>query len=155
MCMIAPLNPHTDIGVAEGTGTKTYCTDTARYDPANQGRLPTNFFTDAKYAQWGTPGVNEVRQITGCINPSSLSRLNPSDQGGQFDSSGQGNDGVPSQSFCILPGNNVRGFYVQLVEPAENRFCIRCCTKNADCDHTHDTAGCEVAVPGYYGPSCS
>lgn len=154
MCLIAPLNPHTDIGVAEGSGTKTYCTAKARYDDPNQGQLPADFFSDARYVEYGTVNYNQVRQITGCINTSHLSRLNPSDEGGQFDSSGQGNDGVPSQSFCILPGNNKRGFYVQLIEPAENRFCIRCCENNADCVHTEDTDGCEVAIPGYYGPSC-
>jgi hypothetical protein len=155
LCVIAPKNPHTDIGVAEGSGTKTYCSDKARYDPANQGRLPTNFFQpgQAAFTVSGSQG-RQIRQITGCINTSQLSRLNPSDQGGQFDSSGQGNDGVPSQSFCILPGKNQRGFYVQQFEPAENRFCIRCCENNADCDHTHDTAGCEVAIPGWYGPNC-
>jgi hypothetical protein len=154
MCLIAPLNPHTDIGVAEGSGTKTYCTAKARYDDPNQGQLPSDWFTDAKYVEYNGPSGGMIRQITGCINASHLSRLNPSDEGGQFDSSGQGNDGVPSQSFCILPGNNVRGFYVQQIEPANNRMCIRCCVNNSDCPHTNDTKGCEVAIPGYYGPSC-
>lgn len=53
-------------------------------------------------------------------------------------------------AFCILPGNNQRGFYVQLIEPAQNRFCIRCCVNNSDCPHTNDTKGCEVAIPGTY-----
>ena len=56
-------------------------------------------------------------------------------------------------AFCILPGNNRRGFYVQLIEPAQNRFCIRCCVNNSDCPHTNDTKGCEVAIPGTR-PAC-
>ena len=129
MCLIAPRNPHTDIGVAEGSGTKTYCashlsiftltvanfppprlisffvqsiptlhiknkktkgTAQARYDKANQGQLPADFFSDAKYVSYKGPSGGEIRQITGCIRASHLSRLNPSDGGGQFDSSGQG-----------------------------------------------------------------
>ncbi|KAF8329776.1 uncharacterized protein EI90DRAFT_2973437, partial [Cantharellus anzutake] len=107
-CAIVPKDPHTDIGVAEGSGTKTYCTDKARYDKVNQGRLPIDFIQpgQAKFAVWGIPGKNQTRQITGCINASHLSRLNPRDQGGQFDK---------------------RGFYVQQIEPANNRFCLRCC----------------------------
>jgi len=155
MCLIAPLNPHTDIGVAEGTGTKTYCTAKARWDKPNQGQLPADFFSDARYVTYNSTTTGKpIRQITGCINASHLSRLNPKDEGGQFDSSGAGNNGVPRDSFCIFPGKNVRGFYVQQIEPAENRFCLRCCIDNADCIHTLDTKGCEVAIPGYYGPSC-
>ena len=37
-------------------------------------------------------------------------------------SSGQGNNGVRHDSFCIFPGTNKRAFYVQLIEPAENRY---------------------------------
>jgi len=157
MCLIAPKDPHTDIGVAEGSGTKTYCTTKGRFNNADQGRLPDDFFKpgEAFYKVSGTAGKNQIHQITGCINASHLSRLNPSDEGGQFDSSGQGNNGVPHDSFCILPGTNKRGFYVQLIEPAENRFCIRCCESNSDCNHTNDTKGCPVAIPGKYGPSCS
>jgi hypothetical protein len=154
VCILAPRDPHTDIGVAEGSGTRTYCTAKARYDKARQGQLPVDFFSDAKYTSYKGPSGGEIRQITGCIRASKLSRLNPKDQGGQFDSSGQGNDGVPPQSFCILPGKNKRGFYVQLIEPAQNRFCIRCCVNNSDCPHTNDTKGCPVAIPGYYGRSC-
>ncbi|KAF8317402.1 hypothetical protein DL93DRAFT_564083 [Clavulina sp. PMI_390] len=155
MCLIAPLNPDTPIGVAEGSGTKTYCTAAGRWDLAAQGQLPSDFFSDAKYVEYSGANGGLIRQITGCINASHLSRLDPTDEGGQFDSSGQGNNGVPTDSFCILPGNNVRGFYVQQIEPAENRFCLRCCADNDDCPHTNDTKGCEVAIPGYYGPSCS
>lgn len=155
MCLIAPLNAHTDIGVAEGTGTKTYCTAKARWDKTAQGQLPADWFSDAKFVVYNSAKTGkQIRQISGCINASHLSRINPSDEGGQFDSSGAGNNGVPRDSFCIMPGNNVRGFYVQQIEPAQNRMCIRCCIDNSDCDHTKDTQGCEVALPGYYGPSC-
>lgn len=139
MCLIAPRDPHTDIGVAEGSGTRTYCafsffsictsnpprdltdckfsfslpftisfftptdshgrqlsdqknsgTAQARYDKVHQGQLPADFFSDAKYVSYNGPSGGEIRQITGCIRASHLSRLNPKDGGGQFDSSGQG-----------------------------------------------------------------
>ena len=67
--------------------------------------------------------------MTGCIRPSHLTRLNPHDEGGQYDSSGgAGGKGNPQGSQCL-------GYkhYVELVEPAANRACIKCCDDAADC----------------------
>ena len=40
--------------------------------------------------------------------------------------------------------------YVELVEPAGNRACIRCCYDPSDCDVSQDEAGCETVIPGKY-----
>ena len=67
--------------------------------------------------------------MTGCIRPEKLSRLNPNDAGGQYDSSGGvGGKGNPQDSQCL--GYN---HYVELVEPAGPRACIKCCDDPADC----------------------
>ena len=67
--------------------------------------------------------------MTGCIRPEKLSRLNPNDAGGQYDSSGGvGGKGNPQGSQCL--GYN---HYVELVEPAGPRACIKCCDDPRDC----------------------
>ncbi|KDN34442.1 hypothetical protein RSAG8_12474, partial [Rhizoctonia solani AG-8 WAC10335] len=74
------------------------------------------------------------------------SQLNPGDGGGQYDSSGgEGGSGNPQGSVCL--GYN---HYVELVEPAGRRACIRCCDDPSDCPLTMDTLGCQTVIPGNY-----
>ncbi|KAG9049455.1 hypothetical protein FS837_010259 [Tulasnella sp. UAMH 9824] len=142
-CLVMPKSPGTDIGASEFPGgTQTFCTNPT--DPS-QGTIPPGFF-NAVYAE-GT-GVNGGRyvQLTGSINPGLIDRLNPADAGGQYDSDGgDGGNGNPIGSEC-------EGFnsYVELIEPAGPRACIRCCMDPADCPVTMDTAGCPSVIPGAY-----
>jgi hypothetical protein len=85
--------------------------------------------------------------VTGCIRPELLSRLNPGDAGGQYDSSGgAGGRGNPAGSVCLgceplilhlfvwsLTFGNRYKHYVELVEPSGKRACIKCCDDPADC----------------------
>ncbi|PPQ64978.1 hypothetical protein CVT24_008165, partial [Panaeolus cyanescens] len=83
---------------------------------------------------------------TGCINPETLDRLDPGDAGGQYDSSGgEGGRGNPVGSVC-------RGYshYVELIEPAASRACIRCCDDEDDCPVHRDTEGCPAVIQGNY-----
>ncbi|KDQ21528.1 hypothetical protein BOTBODRAFT_182841 [Botryobasidium botryosum FD-172 SS1] len=126
-CLIVPRNPHTNIGDSEQPGgEQAYCS-----------------------VQYDTPtGVNggRVVQLTGCIDPSTLDRLNPDDGGGQYDSSGgDGGLGNPAGSQCV--GYN---HYVEILEPSANRGCIRCCDDPDDCPLDQDTAGCQAIIPGNY-----
>jgi len=143
-CMIVPSAPHTNIGDSENGsgGATTYCTSSA--DEA-VGVIPPNFWTSVTLGR--PPGNGDIIQLTGCIDPTSLDRLNPDDGGGQYDSSG-GDDGHgnPAGSECI--GYN---HYVELIEPASKRACIRCCNDPSDCIITMDTSGCPVVIPGDYG----
>ncbi|KAG8861679.1 hypothetical protein FRB96_002636 [Tulasnella sp. 330] len=97
-CMIVPKNPHTNIGDSERPGGETsYCSKPG----AGQGKMPANFWTKVAYKK--TTGVHgkPYVQLTGCINPNSLDRLNPGDDGGQYDSSGgAGGQGNPQGSTC-------------------------------------------------------
>ncbi|KAF9370721.1 hypothetical protein CPB97_002526, partial [Podila verticillata] len=74
-------------------------------------------------------------QLTGCIRPETLDRLNSDDDGGQYDSSGgESGRGNPADSKC--EGYN---HYVEITEPADKRFCIKCCDSSEDCPLDKDT----------------
>lgn len=101
--------------------------------------------------------------VTGCIDPSTLDRLNAEDPGGQYDSSGgTGGNGNPAGSVCKgcvfcgiwslkslvesprrpsivetltpwFPTLNRYNHYVEILEPAGPRACLRCCDNAEDC----------------------
>ncbi|ETW86776.1 hypothetical protein HETIRDRAFT_58748 [Heterobasidion irregulare TC 32-1] len=145
-CMIMPRDAHTNIGDSEHPGgMKTYCTPAGRYS-SQQGQLPANFWSNIEFQSGKGKNGGRYAQLTGCIRPSTLSRLNADDAGGQYDSSGgDGGRGNPQDSVCL--GYN---HYVELVEPAGPRACIRCCDDPADCPTNTDTAGCPNVIPGNY-----
>ncbi|CAJ0754497.1 10350_t:CDS:1 [Entrophospora sp. SA101] len=80
-------------------------------------------------------------QYTGKINPSAYS-LDSNDEGGQYDSVG-----APPGAQCV--GNGFVKF-VNLIEPKDERFCIRCCSDKSQCDTSKSTAGCPDIIPGDY-----
>ncbi|CAE6395231.1 unnamed protein product [Rhizoctonia solani] len=140
-CMIMPRDPRTNIGDSEHPGgMKAYCSASGRYDNS-QGKLPDNFWSNIAFKTGTSSRGARYAQLTGCIRPETLSRLNPNDGGGQYDSSG-GDDGNgnPQGSVCL-------GYkhYVELVEPSENRACIKCCDNYDDY-----TSGCPAVIPGNY-----
>ncbi|GLB44835.1 hypothetical protein LshimejAT787_1801720 [Lyophyllum shimeji] len=145
-CMIMPRNPHTNIGDSEHPGgTTTYCSP-AGHSSASQGQLPAAFWRNVDFRTGKGRNGGRYVQLTGCIRPDLLDRLNPRDAGGQYDSNGgPGARGNPAGSKCL-------GFnhYVELVEPAGPRACIRCCEDPADCPLGKDTAGCPRVIPGNY-----
>ncbi|KAF8748929.1 hypothetical protein RHS01_10442 [Rhizoctonia solani] len=145
-CMIMPRDAHTNIGDSEHPGgMKTYCSSSGRYDNS-QGKLPDNFWSNIAFASGTSSRGARYAQLTGCIRPETLSRLNPDDGGGQYDSSGgDGGQGNPQGSVCL--GYN---HYVELVEPAEKRACIKCCDNYDDCPLDKDTSGCPAVIPGNY-----
>lgn len=145
-CMIMPKSPHTNIGNSEHPGgMKSYCSASARTSNT-QGLLPNNFWKDVEFKSGrGTRGKKWV-QLTGCIRPETVDRLNPHDAGGQYDSSGgAGGRGNPRGSVCT--GYN---HYVELVEPRGPRACIKCCDDFKDCPVNKDTSGCPAVIPGNY-----
>ncbi|QRV96949.1 hypothetical protein RhiJN_24968 [Ceratobasidium sp. AG-Ba] len=145
-CMIMPRNAHTDIGDSEHPGgMKTYCSSAGRYSDS-QGTLPDNFWSNVDFKTGTSDSGGRFAQLTGCIRPSTLDRLNPNDGGGQYDSSGgDGGQGNPQGSVCL--GYN---HYVELVEPGNNRACIKCCDNFDDCPVNMDTSGCPAVIQGNY-----
>ncbi|KAF8622005.1 hypothetical protein AX15_007359 [Amanita polypyramis BW_CC] len=128
-CMIMPRQSHTDIGDSEQPGgTKTYCSPAGRYS-SQQGQLPADFWSNVEFKSGRSSSGGRYAQLTGCIRPEKLDRLNVNDAGGQYDSSGGvGGRGNPRDSVCL-------GYkhYVELVEPAGRRACIKCCDNSNDC----------------------
>jgi len=143
--MIVPRYPATNIGDSEYPGgTQTFCTNP--YNSALQGTFPPNFWTNVAYVTGQGQNGAAFAQLTGCIDPGSINRLNAADYGGQYDSNGGvGGTGNPQGSACLGFNN-----YVELIEPAGPRACIRCCDDPADCPVTMDTDGCEAVIPGNY-----
>ncbi|KAI8455204.1 secreted protein [Phakopsora pachyrhizi] len=139
-CLVVPADYKTSIGTSESTGMTVWCGGTeAKY----KGRKFKGNF-------WSSVTVTENHekkyiQMTGCINLSACDRLDPRDQGGQYDNNGDF-IGVPSNSFCS--NDQIYKAYVQLIEPANNRACIRCCKNAEDCPTNNDRSGCMKAIPG-------
>ncbi|KAJ7064646.1 hypothetical protein C8F01DRAFT_1218923 [Mycena amicta] len=147
-CMIMPKLEHTNIGTSEQPGgTTTFCSRDAHYS-ASQGTFPDNFWKSMEYKSEAGKNGKAYAQLTGCINPNAagFNQLNAADDGGQYDSSGGADKhGNPVGSICL--GYN---HYVELVEPAGSRVCIRCCNDPADCPTHKDTQGCPNVIPGNY-----
>ncbi|KAF7377967.1 Allergen protein [Mycena sanguinolenta] len=145
-CMIMPRTPHTNIGDSEHPGgMQSYCSPNGRYD-SSQGKLPAQFWRNVAFKSGTGKKGGRYAQLTGCIRPELLDRLNPRDSGGQYDSSGgAGGRGNPQGSVCL-------GYkhYVELVEPAGPRACIKCCDDPTDCPTNKDTQGCPAVIPGNY-----
>ncbi|WFD29872.1 hypothetical protein MSPP1_000886 [Malassezia sp. CBS 17886] len=137
-CLILPKHNMT-IGDSEKPGgTKSFCTKP--YD-SSQGKLHSDFWSEVHYKK-----TKKYAQLTGCIKPSVQSTLQSDDDGGQYDSNGgDGGKGNPRNSVCI-------GYaaYVELVEPAAKRACIRCCVDPSDCNVANDEDGCADVIPGRY-----
>ncbi|KAG0036935.1 hypothetical protein BGZ82_003418 [Podila clonocystis] len=77
-------------------------------------------------------------QVTGRIRRQKYC-LSGHDQGGQNDR------WHPSGAKCA-------GYphFVELVEPNENIYCIRCCMRASDCPTNMDTEGCRAVIRGDY-----
>ncbi|KAH8985763.1 hypothetical protein EDB86DRAFT_2809999 [Lactarius hatsudake] len=87
---------------------------------------------------------NSWIQVTGCLDPSKMS-MDPNDTGGQLDTR------FPNGARCTFGEDGAS--FIELVEPALNRFCIRCCSTANDqvnCNSHRDRLGCENAIPGTY-----
>ncbi|KAI8373204.1 uncharacterized protein BYT42DRAFT_579575 [Radiomyces spectabilis] len=99
------------------------------------GLLPRGFIKSAKFQQNTAAGFV---QVTGKIDRSKYS-LSSQDGGGQYDNHGAGS---PPHSAC-------KGYpyYVSLIEPDINGFCIRCCQSYKDCNAGRSAYGCHRVVP--------
>ncbi|KAK3845080.1 MAG: hypothetical protein J3R72DRAFT_436866 [Linnemannia gamsii] len=97
--------------------------------------FPTDFIQTRHYVK--NVARNYV-QVTGRIKREKYC-LKGSDQGGQNDK-------------WHPPGATCTGYnhFVELVEPNENIYCIRCCMSINDCPTDKDDQGCKVVIPGNY-----
>ncbi|KAI8994828.1 hypothetical protein BDB01DRAFT_872271 [Pilobolus umbonatus] len=80
-------------------------------------------------------------QVTGQMDPTA-ENLNATDDGGQMDIR------APKYSECAG-----WKFYVNLIEPSGNRYCMRCCNDDRTCNRGISEKGCAHIIPGdYSGP---
>ncbi|KAI0687575.1 hypothetical protein C8Q76DRAFT_803516 [Earliella scabrosa] len=146
--LILPNRAGELISDAESDGV-AFCTPGST-DAACSQRVQEGFIRAAKVE---TSEDGGYIQVTGCLD-TSKSTLDPTDEGGQFDVR------YPDGAQCSFGGYGAS--FIQLVEPALNRFCLRCCSAHDDqvnCNSHQDRAGCETAIPGTYsfpelGVSC-
>ncbi|KAL9714497.1 hypothetical protein Ac2012v2_002812 [Leucoagaricus gongylophorus] len=144
--LILPRDPHTNVGDSEYSGgMRSYCSASGR-DNDSQGLLPDDFWSESEYRSVRGEKGGKYAQLTGCIRPETIDRLNYGDGGGQYDSSG-GADGMGNPRGSVCSGYN---HYVELVEPFQKRACIRCCQDFDDCCLDKDTAGCPNVIKGNY-----
>ncbi|KAI8343570.1 hypothetical protein BC941DRAFT_448342 [Chlamydoabsidia padenii] len=97
--------------------------------------MPEDFITLAEY-QYNTTA--EFVQVRGKIDREKYD-LSKSDGGGQYDNHGQGS---PPLSMCL----GYR-YYVSLIEPDIQGFCIRCCQSYQDCNASRSEYGCKRVIP--------
>ncbi|KAI7898938.1 uncharacterized protein BX663DRAFT_523303 [Cokeromyces recurvatus] len=96
--------------------------------------LPVNFIKTAHFYKNTTAGYI---QVTGKFNPAAY-ELSTKDEGGQYDDHGKGS---PPNSICY--GYK---YYVNLIEPSNPDYCIRCCNTYEDCHAGRSTYGCKRVV---------
>lgn len=131
-CSFLPPQPGGNIAGSESDAV-VFCNKPSAKAP-NANIFPPGFIKSAHFASG--PGY---LQVTGRINRQAY-ELSASDQGGQYDS-----NGAP-------PGARVTGAkkFVNLVEPAQQDFCIRACTDPRKCNTGKSSQGCQTIIPGNY-----
>ncbi|KAG2180642.1 hypothetical protein INT44_003649 [Umbelopsis vinacea] len=135
-CILLPPVGSADVNIAD---TETYATVRCvgkTPEATGAGVLPDGFILSAHYVS-----TSAYVQITGQIDPSKAG-LNVTDDGGQYDIK------APDGSSCAG-----WQYYVNLIEPSGNDYCIRCCNDTVNCNRGISQAGCARVVPGdYSGP---
>ena len=141
-CLFLPKHGQT-VGESE-TNAKPSCTVGGLAPGA--GTLPS-----------GAVSAHEVKnanfiQITGRLDVQKLG-LRSGDSGGQYD-----NYTSPSTPHGSPSGASCQGYkyFVEMVEPAAHRYCIRCCDEVSQnfgdahraCIKNHSTTGCPAIMPG-------
>ncbi|ORY97462.1 hypothetical protein BCR43DRAFT_489809 [Syncephalastrum racemosum] len=132
-CLFLPPQPGLEVATHEDDGIP-FCT-TAGAVP-NAQAFPQGFLTTAHYQQ-----TDSYQQITGFFNRDAY-QLQAGDGGGQYDNHGAGK---PINAAC----RNYE-YFLSIIEPSDNRFCIRCCHNKDDCPTGRSEYGCQRNIPGDY-----
>ncbi|KAL1919524.1 uncharacterized protein VTP21DRAFT_2217 [Calcarisporiella thermophila] len=129
-CFFLPPKPGGGIAEHEDDAI-AFCTKKSLAPGANE--FPPGFILSAHFKQ-----EKNYVQVTGRINPDKY-KLSRRDEGGQYDTK------APIGAKCA-------GFssFVNLVEPNDGNYCIRCCKDPKDCDTRHSENGCRDVIPGDY-----
>ncbi|RKO86109.1 hypothetical protein BDK51DRAFT_13399, partial [Blyttiomyces helicus] len=148
-CSILPPNKGESVGDAKssdpGVGGVAFCTDPIDAAAIGARSFPPGLITGAHYKTGVQAGLKYV-QVTGALAAGAWLQAN--EQGGQFDSATEAENGSRPGSSCAGWGS-----YLNLVEGTD--FCVRCCEgtgneDNSPCDWHNDNAGCASDIPGDY-----
>lgn len=109
-CVFLPPTDSADRNIADAEWeAQAFCTGKAPL-ATNAGKLASGFIQSAHYV-----ATDQYVQVTGQIDPIKA-KLNTTDEGGQMDIK------APKGSSCAG-----WKYYVNLIEPAGNTYCMRCC----------------------------
>lgn len=109
-CVFLPPADSVDRGISETEwNAEAFCIGKTPL-ATNAGKLHSGFIQSAHFLE-----TEKYVQVTGKISPT-VERLNATDEGGQYDIK------APKGSSCAG-----WKFYVNLVEPSQNTYCMRCC----------------------------
>ncbi|KAF1807328.1 hypothetical protein FB192DRAFT_1426128 [Mucor lusitanicus] len=135
-CVFLPPNDSKDRIIADTEwNAQAFCIGNTP-KAKNAGKLDSDFIQSAHYLK-----TDQYVQVTGQINPAKA-RLIASDEGGQMDVR------APMGSSCAG-----WKYYVNLIEPAGNTYCMRCCNDDRTCNRGISEKGCAHIIPGdYSGP---
>ncbi|ORX47018.1 hypothetical protein DM01DRAFT_1339326 [Hesseltinella vesiculosa] len=129
-CSFMPPKPGDDVGGTENQGIPM-CSSASL---SSSGKVfPTGFIVTAHYVKTST-----YVQVTGRMNRSKYS-LKATDGGGQYD----------HKDISGVTCNGYK-YFVNMLEPDADRYCIRCCQSSTDCNTGKSTYGCPRVVPGNY-----
>ncbi|KAI8139261.1 hypothetical protein BJV82DRAFT_522002 [Fennellomyces sp. T-0311] len=132
-CLFLPPQPGLEVAPYEDIG-KPFCSKQDGVPGAEA--FPEGFITVAHYEKSET-----YEQVTGYFDRTKYGLLED-DGGGQYDNHG---NGKPMGASCTG-----YSFFVSMIEPSDNRFCIRCCQNTADCPTGRSEYGCLRIIPGDY-----
>ncbi|KAF9571103.1 hypothetical protein EC968_001022 [Mortierella alpina] len=133
-CLLLP--PKAGEGVAQ-TEAEAVSFCRKPHDRATPGAraFPSDFFRSVHVKR---DGRRKYIQVTGRFNRGAY-HMSKKDQGGQNDPK------ATKGSACV-------GYqhFVQLIEPNNEHYCIRCCQNKRDCNTGISTRGCADVIPGDY-----
>jgi hypothetical protein len=131
-CLFLP--PYPGGGISENEYRSiSFCTEPIDAIPYAK-IFPKGFIQSAHYRRRESRYV----QITGTIDRDAY-KLSKHDEGGQNDPN------APPGAKCLgYP------YFVQLLEPDEQIFCLRCCKNKSDCPTDRSEDGCRAVISGDY-----
>ncbi|GAA5799381.1 hypothetical protein HPULCUR_004795 [Helicostylum pulchrum] len=127
-CMYLPPGPGLSVSLTENDAV-AFCQTPTSYAKV----FPVGFIQSAHYVR-----TSSYAQVTGRMK-SSLYDIQVEDGGGQYDHKN-------------LPKGTCNGmkYWVNVLEPDNDIYCIRCCQSKGDCNIGISTYGCEHIIPGNY-----
>lgn len=136
-CVFLPPDDATDRIISDSEwNANAFCMGSTPL-ATNAGKLPDGFIKSAHYVK-----TDAYVQVTGQIDYTKAN-LDGTDGGGQMDIK------APVGSSCAG-----WDYYVNLIEPSTNTYCIRCCNDTQNCNRGISQDGCAKIIPGdYSGPN--